>query len=763
MSNPGRPVPDSASPAADNTRLLVAVYIATTILSAFLLFLIQPVMARLTLPLLGGSPSVWALTMSFFQTALLLGYGYAHAARTLLTPRQGIISHCILLALVFLLLNFEVNAASPLTSWASGENLRLLAILTTTVGLPFAVMSANAPMLQNWFSMSRHKDAEEPYFLYAASNFGSITALLLYPVLIEPFVGLKSQTFLWSSGFAVLAASVTLCGLLLMASGPRLHASAAGTEHRPSSWSTRLLWLVFAFLPSGLLSAWTNHVTTDIAAAPFLWLPPLILYLVSFIVVFRQHMPVNERWIVLALLCAMPLAYAGSPEIGRGYFWSSLAGGAISFFAVACLSHRRMYELRPTSKNLTEFYFVMSIGGVLGGAFVSLLAPVLFSSVLEYPLLLALALALVGRRYSAGDIAKLKSLLPQFVIIAVLAYLARSFAGHYVFGNRTAWITSIVFAILCVVLWSNIKTKAGLAAFLAAILASMEMASVKSGVLSVSRNFFGVLSIASSDGGGHYLMRHGTTLHGAIAKADLTLPEGGRPKALTYYSPDGAMARSITSRQDSLKAQGRNGTYGVVGLGAGSLACYSQPGDIWRFFEIDQAVIDAANNDTYFNFMGRCAKGAPVILGDARITLRNEAKAGYDVLVIDAFSSDSIPVHLITTDAMREYLSLLKQDGIIAFHISNRHMDLAPVVAANMAEVRKSDPTLAGIRYVHVPASTEQYITPSIVVLMSRDEAALRELASSPNATPLSAMMPVTPWTDDYSNILSAILLNLKR
>jgi len=174
-------------------------------------------------------------------------------------------------------------------------------------------------------------------------------------------------------------------------------------------------------------------------------------------------------------------------------------------------------------------------------------------------------------------------------------------------------------------------------------------------------------------------------------------------------------------------------------------------------------VIDAANNDTYFNFMGRCAKGAPVILGDARITLRNEAKAGYDVLVIDAFSSDSIPVHLITTDAMREYLSLLKQDGIIAFHISNRHMDLAPVVAANMAEVRKSDPTLAGIRYVHVPASTEQYITPSIVVLMSRDEAALRELASSPNATPLSAMMPVTPWTDDYSNILSAILLNLKR
>lgn len=312
------------------------------------------------------------------------------------------------------------------------------------------------------------------------------------------------------------------------------------------------------------------------------------------------------------------------------------------------------------------------------------------------------------------------------------------------------------------VLWSNIKTKAGLAAFLAAILASMEMASVKSGVLSVSRNFFGVLSIASSDGGGHYLMRHGTTLHGAIAKADLTLPEGGRPKALTYYSPDGAMARSITSRQDSLKAQGRNGTYGVVGLGAGSLACYSQPGDIWRFFEIDQAVIDAANNDTYFNFMGRCAKGAPVILGDARITLRNEAKAGYDVLVIDAFSSDLIPVHHHHR----------RHAGVSFAAEAGRHHCIphqqpthgpCPVVAANMAEVRKSDPTLAGIRYVHVPASTEQYITPSIVVLMSRDEAALRELASSPNATPLSAMMPVTPWTDDYSNILSAILLNLKR
>jgi len=745
---------------ADHSRMLVTVYVATTVLSAFLLFLIQPIMARLTLPMLGGSPSVWALTMSFFQTALLLGYGYAHLVRKTLTPKQGIITHAALLAAVFLVLNFDVKAGSSLALGAGGENFKLLLILASTVGLPFAVMSANAPMLQNWFSRSGHKDADEPYFLYAASNFGSISALLLYPTVVEPLVGLKSQTMLWSSGFALLAAGVMVCGLLLASFGLQTQSAAKVEAVAATPWSTRVLWLVYAFLPSGLLSAWTNHITTDIAAAPFLWLPPLILYLVSFIVVFRPKMPVADRWMVLALLCTLPLAYAGNPDVGRGYFWSSMLGGVVSFFVAACLCHRRMYELRPSSNNLTEFYFVMSLGGVLGGAFVSLLAPVVFDSMLEYPLLLAVSLALVGRRYVAADMQRLKTMLPLLAVIAVIAYFARSILGTMFFENKNVWHTSIIFAGLCALFWFNVKTKEGLSAFLAAILIMVEIMVVKETVLERSRNFFGVLSIY--DGGTHYLMRHGTTLHGAIAKDDVTSPETQVPKALTYYAPVGAMALSITNRQASLKAAGQVGTYGVVGLGAGSLACYSQPGETWRYFEIDQAVIDAANNSKYFSFMNRCAKNAPVILGDARITLRQEAKASYDVLVIDAFSSDSIPVHLITTDAINEYLSLVKPDGVLTFHISNRHLDLAPILAANMTLLQKTHPGLHAVQYINWPGENKNYVTASNVVMFSRDEAALRAMKTSTSAKSLEDKGKATAWTDDYSNILAAMFFSFK-
>jgi hypothetical protein len=745
---------------AGNSQLLVGVFVATTVLSAFLLFLIQPIMARLTLPMLGGSSSVWALTMSFFQIALLVGYGYAHLVRKLLSPRQGIITHAVLLANVFLLLNFDVNSGAAFSPSFGGENLKLLLILATTVGLPFAVMSANAPMLQNWFSRSGHKDANEPYFLYAASNFGSITALLLYPTLVEPLVGLKNQTFIWSSGYALLVAAVMTCGLLLTMFGLQKQADTKSEEVTATPWSTRVLWLVYAFLPSGLLSAWTNHITTDIAAAPFLWLPPLILYLVSFIVVFRPKLPISERWMVWALLCALPFAYAGSTDLGKTFIRLSTIAGVISFFTIACLCHRRMYELRPSSNKLTEFYFVMSLGGVIGGVFVSLLAPVVFDSMLEYPILLVFSLALVGRRYVPSDISRLKTMLPALAIIAVVGYFARSIIGSVVFYNNSVWYTSFIFAGLLVTLWFNAKSNEKLITFLAAVLVSLELIVMQQTLLERHRNFFGVLSII--DRGDHFIMRHGTTLHGAIKKQDIASAEHQKPKALTYYSPDGAMALSITTRQASLKAQGKTGTFGIVGLGAGSLACYSQPGENWRYFEIDQAVIDAAKNSKYFNFMSRCAKQAPVILGDARITLRKEEKAIYDVLIIDAFSSDSIPVHLITTDAMQEYLTLVKPDGLLVFHISNRHLNLAPIIAANMTLLQKIHPSLQAVQYLNRPVKNTNHVTASNVILMSRDEGTLQPIKSLAISKSLQDTEATTAWTDDFSNILAAIYLNWK-
>jgi hypothetical protein len=380
---------------------------------------------------------------------------------------------------------------------------------------------------------------------------------------------------------------------------------------------------------------------------------------------------------------------------------------------------------------------------------------------LEYPTLLVVALVIVGRRYTVDDLVKLKALLPTLVLIAIIGYLFRSTVGYVFFNNHTVWQSSFIFAGLCAIVWYNAKYDEKFTTFVAVLLMSFEILAMRQTLLERERNFFGVLSIF--DRGEHIFMRHGTTTHGAISKQDIVSAEGQKPKPLTYYAPEGAMALSITTRQTDLQAHGKVGTYGIVGLGAGSLACYSQPGETWRYFEIDQAVVDAARNSKYFNYMQRCADKAPVILGDARITLRQEAKASYDVLIIDAFSSDSIPVHLITTEAIGEYLSLLKPDGILAFHISNRHLDLSPILAANLTLLRKDNPSLEAVDYINIAPQNTDFVESSEVVLMSMNESSIRAIKQLPSAKVLLDTGKATAWTDDFSNILAAIILNFKR
>jgi hypothetical protein len=740
---------------------LLTSFVLATLISSSLLFLIQPLMAKLMLPLFGGSSSVWAVSMSFFQAMLLVGYGYAHLLRKYLPLRHGIMVHIGLMALGLYLLRFDPEALVDKSAETLGA-LALLTVLVKSVGFPFAVMSANAPLMQSWFSRSNHKDASDPYFMYAASNLGSMFALLAYPLIIEPLIGLNSQTSLWSAGFLALTLSLASCGAVLLANQgtSEIGADQTGSEEL-TSWSTRLNWLTWAFVPSAFLSAWTNHITTDVASAPFLWLPPLALYLASFVLMFRAKPLVSITVLRALLLISVPVAYAVNYGLGRSLLTVVLVTGAIAFMATTCILHRKMYETRPGPAKLTEFYFIMSLGGVLGGAFVSLLAPVIFSRVTEYPLLLIAALVFAAANFRKEDVVSLREKWLMFAVIMLGAYLLRSAVGVWYFNNPDAWASSVLFALLVATFYAFFKTDQRFPAYVAMAALMLELMLVQFSSLASYRNFYGVLTVGQK--GEMMVMTHGTTIHGATFVSDLDPANTNKPRPLTYYAPSGGMAQSVSVKQASLAARNEKGVFGVVGLGAGSLACYAQADEAWKFFEINENVTRLAKDPRYFPYLSRCTPDAPVVMGDARLTLQREEKASFDVLVVDAFSSDAIPVHLLTIEAMKIYFGLLKPDGVLAIHVTNGHMDLPSVVTANVAALRASGIDVQSLAYAHIP--TENYETSgfaqSLVMLLSRSPQAL----DAHRASIFAHDLPETdtrPWTDDYSNVVAAILRKQK-
>jgi hypothetical protein len=751
--------PQASGPRAGglSSASLLTSFVVATLISSSLLFLIQPLMAKLMLPLFGGSSSVWAVSMSFFQAMLLIGYGYAHLLRTYLSLRHGIALHLALMALGLYFLRFD---AATLVDVSSGEigTLALLAVLAKTVGFPFAVMSANAPLTQSWFSRSTHKDAEDPYFLYAASNLGSMFALLAYPFVIEPLIGLHTQTNLWTAGFLGLTLALATCGFVLISGQVRATVDAVSSQEDDAiTWPRRLTWLLYAFVPSALLSAWTNHITTDVASAPFLWLPPLALYLASFVLMFRAKPLVSIPILRALLLLSLPVAYAVNYGAGSENFLIVLGSGAIAFMATTCILHRKMFEDRPGPSKLTAFYFIMSLGGVLGGAFVSLLAPVMFSSVTEYPLLLLASLLLAASHFKPEFSGSTRKTALTFAAVFLFAYLARSLLGQIVYSNPQSWTSSVMFGLWVTAFFALARSNQHFPSYVALVAVMVELIIVQFSSLGTFRNFYGVLSVGMDKD--RILMLHGTTVHGGAFQEDLNLPEGQKPRPLTYYTANGGMAQSITVKQSALALSGAKGTYGVVGLGSGSLACYGNPGETWKFYEINANVTRVAQDPKYFPFMTKCGGDAPVIMGDARLTLQNEAEKSFDVLIVDAFSSDSIPVHLLTTEAMELYMRSLKDDGVMAFHISNRHLDLESVVTANVAAINTKGKELHALVHLHSTILDHDApgASPSHVVLLSKSRAALN--AHRLNASTFEAQSSdVSAWTDDYSNVISAIV-----
>lgn len=712
------------------------IFVGTILLGSFLLFMIQPMIARLALPKVGGAPNVWNSAMLVFQTLLLGGYGYAHVLQRWTVGRQRIV-HTALLALAALTLPLalaQIPLAAP--GW---EVLWVPLLFLLSVGPVFLLVSAQAPLMQSWYVAGA--DGEDPYWLYAASNIGSFAGLFAYPLVMEPRLGLRDQSLVWTAGYVALVVLVALCGFLAGGRGRDGAAHRAEPTSPPVSARRFWLWVALAAVPSGLMLSTTNFLTTDIFAVPMIWVLPLGLYLLSFVVAFAAQRTLARGMVVAApLVLLLGGAWAVWSTAGLGLA-SIVVASALLFFVSTAL-HTRLHDERPAPDRLTVFYLAMSVGGALGGVLVALIAPVVFSWVWEHPLLILASAALLPLGQDRG--------LSRVALLAVmLMVMLAAYASSLAMDAGMAWIAILVMAPAIAGGLVISGRRAWFVAALAVILffAGASRLLVEAYVADMSRSYFGVYRIADTGDEARTLM-HGTTLHGIQS-----LAPGQELTPTTYYTETSGVGR-VLARAETLV--GRGARIGVVGLGTGTLACYAEPGQEWTFFEIDRVVAGFSEKGR-FTFVERCTPGAAIVLGDARQKLEEMPAAAFDVLVVDAFSSDSIPLHLLTKEALRLYADRVGPDGLVLIHVSNRYFDLPPVVG-DMARATG----LTGLLLVDRPNKVRN-TTPSLWVALGRDAELVRQL---PGTTGTKDWKPLEdtgnrPWTDDRASILSAMRWNV--
>jgi hypothetical protein len=735
---------------------ILPLYVATIFLSAFLLFSIQPLFTKMALPIVGGAPSVWSVAMVFFQTSLLAGYLYAHLLTRYLGLARAAMVHLIVTASAFSALPIAVANGWSVPPPAGLQPFWLLGLFTVSLGLPFFAVAANGPLLQAWFARSKQPTSKDPYFLYAASNLGSFGALLAYPVLIEPSLTLRDQSAWWATGFMALTVSIAACAYMSYRRGAGAPAeevldhSAQGSPSARATptWSIRLSWLGCALVPSALLVAVTSYISTDIAAAPLMWVVPLALFLFTFVVAFREPALVSIGVLarVQVYLAAIVLVTIPFPTL----WLLSLPLHLGCFFVSAYVCHTALYQRRPDAAHLTEFYLWLAIGGALGGIFSGLVAPHIFSTVLEYPLLVVLALLCRPGFFAGGAPVWLRGAFVMALLTAA-ASVAWYFGGQLLLDGGNAWLAVLLLA-YAVVMMAEWRVPYRLATVAVAFLVVANVLSPNLEQVESIRSFFGVHKIAVSPDGRFRVLSHGTTVHGAMRLLnDDGTPATGRPEPTTYFTFEGAIGSAIKAIREV--QGGRLATVNVIGLGSGSLACHATADERWTFMEIDADVVRIATSPEYFRFVSDCAPDADIVLGDARLTLDQAPTA--TLLIIDAFSSDAIPVHLITREAIAAYLTRLEDDGVLIVHISNRHLELTHVLARVAAEHGLAT-------YLNFDVSPEplekRMRASSRVLAMARDRAALGAIAEGGPWVEVEPDMSRRPWTDDYSNILEAIL-----
>ncbi len=714
----------------------------TVFVSAALVMLVQPLAGKTLLPAAGGTPAVWSTCLVFFQALLLAGYAYADRLARLPLRRQAAV-HLGVLAL-------GATAAFELSGRADPELIPadsdwpvggLLAFLLVYLGLPFFALAPTSPLLQSWY---RHTSTN-PYWLYAAGNVGSLLGLLAYPFLVEPRLTLAGQLTALRWGLVALLPLIALAAWRTTA----VALPTAGTPAEPVPWATRLRWLLLAALPSSWLMGVTTHLTTDIAPVPLLWVGPLALYLLSFVVVFAAWPSRARR--LLGRLTPMALVFLAVALATGGTEPMALVAALhlACFFAAALLCHGELAATRPAASRLTSFYLTLSAGGVLGGLFNALLAPLLFTrlGLVEYPLVVVLV-ALVrpggsltfSKRDAAWCLGFAAVLVALNLVVATFvpaaaedanpadALIARVTRGGLLFGLPGA----LAFAL--------VARPARFAACLALLLAAGAADAGPHGeTLLRTRNFFGTLRVTQSRDGRFVRLVHGTTQHGQERLGE-PLP----PRPLMYYHASGPAGRALAK----LPAPRR---VAAVGLGVGALAAYSTPGSHWSFYEIDPAVVRIARDSGHFHYLQAPRGDVDIVLGDARRKLAAEPDATFDLIVLDAFSSDAIPVHLLTVEAFALYARKLTPTGVLLVHLSNRYLDLPPLVARLGAA---QDPPFAAKLDDDTPSDGDRADGkfPSTWAVLSRRPGDLGPLDRDPRFSRLPAT-PGPTWRDDFSNL----------
>lgn len=736
-------------------------------LSAALLFLVQPLTAKLILPLLGGSPSVWNSAMLFFQAMLLLGYFYSFLLTKLRTAAAQLAFHAVLVLVVAFTLPISLPPIHTDALTASPTRAALY-LLLLSAGAPFFAVATTGPLLQRWFSRTTHAAARDPYFLYAASNAGSVLGLLAYPFLLEPVLDLTGQARTWSLGYYALAPLLLACGFLAVRRArpdtPPSEASAAASSAAPAPlWSRRLLWVFLAAVPSSLTIGVTQNITTDVAAVPLLWVIPLLLYLLSFILAFQSTVPFSAAlagrilpiFVVLVLLTTFTAARSPLPLIA-GLHLALL-------FTAASMCHRRLHDLRPDPAHLTEFYLCLAVGGVLGGAFNTLLAPFLFNALFEYPL--AVAAACLLRPQSAAELPRSRWSRWGLAGAAALALaFTRYYAGTFVdwlgiSGVAYKFVAAGIPCILCYALLFRAGARRFALAVLLLFAINIPISRAGNGTLLYARrSFFGVNEVYASDGNWYHSLTHGTTIHGIQMRA----PDMRRIPT-TYYHRSGPIGDVFEIFTNDPARRPLLNYLAFVGMGTGSLAAYLEPNQNAAFFEIDPAVVRIATDPDLFSYIPDArARGAniQIVLGDARLSLASlsDQTPKFGVIVIDAFTSDAIPVHLMTLEAIQTYRARLHPQGVLAIHVSNRYFELRPVLASlaqhlGMSAVAVYDPKDDNIDQIR----REQKFA-SVWVLLANEPAVLAPFKPSPYGwNDLAPPQPPLLWTDAHSSLLKVL------
>ncbi|HEX8302360.1 fused MFS/spermidine synthase [Sphingomonas sp.] len=731
-------------------------FVAAILTGSFLLFLVQPMLARMALPKLGGAPAVWNSAMLVYQALLLGGYAYAHWLGRVPPRMQATIHLCVLAVAAFWLpiglMQMELPADAEPAIWVPW-------LFGASIGPLFFAISAQAPLLQRWYSVA--SGGRDPYALYAASNIGSFGGLIAYPLLVEPGLALQGQSWLWSAGYVVVMLLIAGCATML----PRKTAGTPHVAHVSEAPARRrvLHWVVLAFVPSGLMLATTTFLTTDIVAVPMLWVLPLGLYLLSFSVAFSDSPQIPAllaKFVPVTILLFGATMIAGHQKLA---YMNALIG-LLLLFLVSVSCHARMYQLRPAPDRLTGFYLAMSVGGVLGGVFSGLLAPILFDWTYEYPLLILAAGALVPQvfllpaigRLWAGDaqLQRIKFLAACLLIVLIvwigianpggllgemheqIAFLMVAAIGLFAVGKRAPYLAALAGALFLFGGYRSID---------------LSLADAR------TRSYFGVYTV--TDYPDERTLAHGTTLHG------IQLKGGKSRQPTTYYVAGSGVGQAMLALPELYGPAAR---VGVVGLGTGTLACYARTGQQWHFYEIDPAVVSIARDSGRFTFVPQCLPRAPIVIGDARLRLAEAQPGGMDLLALDAFSSDAVPMHLLTREAFATYAHALAPKGLLLVHISNRFMALAPIVSAAARDggwqaARLSyepdlefvaEPTRDGKTAVKQQESTDLG-SASEWIALTRDRATLARLVARGGGWRGLKIYPgFTPWTDDYGSVL---------